>query len=154
MMTNHHHTTNLSNCGNELLKCIEDLKRKRDEISKQIMVENEEKEKVQRGIAALTEKLQKLTNHTVLSCLQQQKTKEKEEKAKRFRSLKTSHMTQNACVCTSPASTERNTQAKEEYDKTIQDTEAAYMKIIESSQTLLHVLRRESMSLAKKSSLE
>lgn len=38
MMTNHHHTTNLSNCGNELLKCIEDLKRKRDEISKQIMV--------------------------------------------------------------------------------------------------------------------
>ncbi|KEP63265.1 UNVERIFIED_CONTAM: sjoegren syndrome nuclear autoantigen 1 [Hammondia hammondi] len=112
MMANHH-PTNLSNCGNELLKCIEDLKRKRDEIGKQIVLESEEKEKVQRGIAALTEKLQKLN-----------------------------------------ASNERNMQAKEEYDKTIQDTEAAYMKIIESSQTLLHVLRRESMSLAKKSSLE
>lgn len=35
----------------------------------------------------------------------------------------------NLCVCTPTASTERNTQAKEEYDKTIQDTEAAYMKV-------------------------
>lgn len=38
----------------------------------------------------------------------------------------------------------------EKYDKTIQETEAAYMKILESSQTLLHVLKRETVNLSKK----
>ena len=37
-----------------------------------------------------------------------------------------------------------------EYDKTITETEAAYSKIMESSQTLLHVLKRESVNLTKK----
>lgn len=41
-------------------------------------------------------------------------------------------------------------QARNEFDQTIQETEAAYMKILESSQTLLHVLKRESVNLAKK----
>jgi Sjoegren syndrome nuclear autoantigen 1 len=44
----------------------------------------------------------------------------------------------------------RKVQARNEYDKTISETEAAYMKILESSQTLLHVLKRESVSLTKK----
>jgi Sjoegren syndrome nuclear autoantigen 1 len=44
----------------------------------------------------------------------------------------------------------RKIQARNEYDRTIQETEAAYMKILESSQTLLHVLKRESVSLTKK----
>ena len=44
----------------------------------------------------------------------------------------------------------RKVQARNEYDKTIQETEAAYMKILESSQTLLHVLKRESVNLTKK----
>ena len=35
----------------------------------------------------------------------------------------------------------RKVQARNEYDKTIHETEAAYMKILESSQTLLHVLK-------------
>ncbi|OLP93598.1 Sjoegren syndrome nuclear autoantigen 1-like [Symbiodinium microadriaticum] len=43
----------------------------------------------------------------------------------------------------------RKTQARNEYDKTIQETEAAYMKILESSQTLLHVLKRETVNLTK-----
>lgn len=38
----------------------------------------------------------------------------------------------------------------QEYDRTVQETEAAYMKILESSQTLLHVLKRETVSLSKK----
>ncbi len=46
----------------------------------------------------------------------------------------------------------RKIQARTEYDKTIQETEAAYMKILESSQTLLHVLKRESVNLTKKKS--
>ena len=40
--------------------------------------------------------------------------------------------------------------SRNEYDKTIQETEAAYMKILESSQTLLHVLKRETVNLTKK----
>ena len=36
------------------------------------------------------------------------------------------------------------------YDRTIQETEGAYIKILESSQTLLHVLKRECLNLAKK----
>ena len=46
----------------------------------------------------------------------------------------------------------RKIQARNEYDKTIQETEGAYMKILESSQTLLHVLKRESVNLTKKKS--
>jgi Sjoegren syndrome nuclear autoantigen 1 len=40
--------------------------------------------------------------------------------------------------------------ARNEFDKTIAETEAAYMKILESSQTLLSVLKRESHSLKNK----
>ena len=43
--------------------------------------------------------------------------------------------------------------ARNEYDKAIQETEGAYIKILESSQTLLHVLKRESLNLAKKVNL-
>lgn len=39
---------------------------------------------------------------------------------------------------------------KNEYDKVIQETEAAYLKILESSQTLLTVLKRESLNINKK----
>lgn len=39
---------------------------------------------------------------------------------------------------------------KQEYDKAISETEGAYLKILESSQTLLHVLKRESVSLSRK----
>ncbi|CAG9322656.1 SSNA1_3 [Blepharisma stoltei] len=41
-------------------------------------------------------------------------------------------------------------QARNEFDRTIQETEGAYMKILESSQTLLHVLKRESTNLNKR----
>ena len=37
--------------------------------------------------------------------------------------------------------------ARNEYDKTISETENAYMKILESSQNLLTVLKRESSSI-------
>ena len=37
-----------------------------------------------------------------------------------------------------------------EFDKTIGETENAFMKILESSQTLLHVLKKEGTSLSKK----
>jgi Sjoegren syndrome nuclear autoantigen 1 len=43
----------------------------------------------------------------------------------------------------------RKMQARVEFDQTIQETEAAYMKILESSSTLLGVLKRESTNLKK-----
>ena len=39
---------------------------------------------------------------------------------------------------------------RQEFDKTIAETENAFMKILESSQTLLHVLKKEGASLTKK----
>merc|ERR1719163_522850 len=99
----------LQNYNNELVKCIEDLREKREEVNRQIMQEEEEKAKIQKDLSILTDRLQKLTESLM-----------------------------------------RKTQARNEYDKTIQETEAAYMKILESSATLLHVLKRESVNLTKK----
>lgn len=112
-----------TNFNNELVKCIEDLRDKREELNKTIIKvcstkedslhlhqqEEDDKTKIQREISILSEKLQKMNE-----------------------------------------SLSRKIQARSEYDKTIQETEAAYMKILESSQTLLHVLKRESVNLTKK----
>eukprot|EP00743_Colponemidia_sp_Colp-15_P000982 GILK01001085.1.p1 GENE.GILK01001085.1~~GILK01001085.1.p1 ORF type:complete len:131 (+),score=27.82 GILK01001085.1:58-393(+) len=99
----------LQNYNNELVKCIEDLREKREEVNKQILKEEEEKAKIQKELAILTDRLSKINEGLA-----------------------------------------RKTQARNEYDKTVQETEAAYMKILESSQTLLHVLKRESVNLVKK----
>ena len=101
--------SSLQNYNNELVKCIEDLREKREELNRLILKEEEDKAKVQKEIAILTDRLKKVNESLV-----------------------------------------RKTQARNEYDKTIQETEAAYMKILESSQTLLHVLKRETVSLTKK----
>ena len=39
---------------------------------------------------------------------------------------------------------------RQEYDKTINETQSAFNKILESSQTLLHVLKKEGAQLNKK----
>ena len=39
---------------------------------------------------------------------------------------------------------------RNEYDKTINETQSAFNKILESSQTLLHVLKKEGAQLYKK----
>ena len=99
----------LQNYNNELVKCIEDLREKREEINRQISKDEEDKAKVQRDLATLTERLASINDALT-----------------------------------------RKTQARNEYDRTIQETEGAYMKILESSQTLLGVLNRESVNLVKK----
>ena len=38
-------------------------------------------------------------------------------------------------------------EAREEFDRTISETEQAFMRILESSQTLLHVLKKEDSQL-------
>uniref|UniRef100_A0A7S1EWE3 Uncharacterized protein n=1 Tax=Noctiluca scintillans TaxID=2966 RepID=A0A7S1EWE3_NOCSC len=101
----------LQNYNNELVKSIEDLREKREELNRQILKEEEDKAKIQKEMAVLTDRLNKINE-----------------------------------------SLARKTQARKEYDKTTRDTEAAYMKILESSQTLLHVLKRETVNLAQKKS--
>ncbi|RYH19939.1 hypothetical protein EON65_25175 [archaeon] len=99
----------LQNYNNELVKCIEDLRERRNEISRSIVKDEETKAKIQQELAILTKKL----------------TDVNDELSKKNTTLN-------------------------EYNRTIQETEAAYMKILESSQTLLSVLRRETGSLTKK----
>ena len=99
----------LQNYNNELVKCIEDLREKREEINREILREEEEKAKIQRDLSLLTERLSRINEALA-----------------------------------------RKIQARNEYDRTIQETEAAYMKILESSQTLLTVLKRETVNLTKK----
>ncbi|XP_046367434.1 microtubule nucleation factor SSNA1-like [Haliotis cracherodii] len=100
----------LQSYNNELVKCIEDLCGKRDELHKHILQEEEEKQKLQNDMRILSERLAKVN----------------ESLAKKMAS-------------------------RNEFDKTIAETETAYMKILESSQTLLNVLKRESHSLREKS---
>jgi len=78
----------LQNYNNELVKCIEDLCNKRDDLQRQIMIEEEEKHKLQNDIRVISEKLAK-TNESL---------------AKKI-------------------------SARNEFDKTIAETEAAYMKV-------------------------
>ena len=118
----------LQTYNNELAKCLQDLKQKRDNVHKEITNEEREKSRVQKQLAEMTEQLHRLNE-----------------------------------------SITQKSQTRNEYDKTIQETEAAYMKvtytelyndrsvginsyiqILESSQTLLHVLKRESQNLSKK----
>ena len=70
------------------MKCIDDLREKREEVNRQILASEEEKAKIQKDLSILTERLQKINENLV-----------------------------------------RKTQARNEYDKTIQETEAAYMKV-------------------------
>lgn len=82
---------------------------KRDELQRQIIIEEEEKHKLQNDIRVLSEKLAKVN----------------ESLAKKI-------------------------SARTEFDKTIAETEAAYMKILESSQTLLTVLKGEANKFKSK----
>merc|ERR1712032_1419930 len=99
----------LQTYNNELVKSIEDLREKREEVNRQILKDEEEKAKIQKDLSILTDRLTRLNENLA-----------------------------------------RKVQARNEYDKTITETEAAYMKILESSQTLLHVLKRETVALTKK----
>jgi Sjoegren syndrome nuclear autoantigen 1 len=78
---------------------IEDLCAKRDELQRQILIEEEDKHKLENEIRLASEKLAKIN----------------ENLAKKIT-------------------------ARTEFDRTISETEAAYMKILESSQTLLNVI--------------
>lgn len=99
----------LQNHNNELVKCIDDLREKREEITKQLREDEAEKAKIQAELQTLTKRLAQIND-----------------------------------------SIARKSETRNEYEKVIQETEAAYLKILESSQTLLTVLKREAVNMQKK----
>lgn len=103
-----HQGAALQSYNNELVKCIEELCSKREELQRQIQQEEEEKVRLQHDIRVLTEKLSRVNE-----------------------------------------SLARRLTARADFDRTIAETEAAYMKILESSQTLLSVLKKETGNLTK-----
>ncbi|CAN2391293.1 syndrome nuclear autoantigen 1, partial [Pristimantis euphronides] len=78
----------LQSYNNELVKCIEDLCSKREELNHQIQQEEEEKNKLQNDIRILTEKMSRVNE-----------------------------------------SLARKMASRSEFDKTIAETQAAYMKV-------------------------
>ncbi|XP_026153573.1 microtubule nucleation factor SSNA1 [Mastacembelus armatus] len=98
----------LQTYNNELVKCIEDLCSKREELNRQIKQEEEEKERLEHDIRVLSEKLSRVN----------------ESLGQRLAALTT-------------------------FDRTIAETKAAYTKILESSQSLLSVLKQETENLSK-----
>jgi len=100
-------------------------------------------------------------NNQLVGCLEELKEqrdqlsqliqKEESEKAaiQQELAILTERLTTVNRICHSE-SLAKKLKARNEYEQTIHETEAAYLKILESSQTLLHVLKREGMTLAKK----
>eukprot|EP00959_Pyramimonas_sp_CCMP1952_P205826 4304268-Pyramimonas_sp.AAC.2 len=93
------HGAALQNHNNELVKCLEDLRDKREEISKQITREEEEKSKIQNDLTVLTKRLAQIND-----------------------------------------SIARKVASRNDYDKTIQETEAAYLKVRCSACSQPHVV--------------
>eukprot|EP00055_Hartaetosiga_balthica_P016806 m.107975 g.107975 ORF g.107975 m.107975 type:complete len:109 (-) comp9183_c2_seq1:1391-1717(-) len=96
----------LQGYNNELVKCLEDLKRKREEVHTHVLAEAEEKLQIQNDLHILTERLARVTD-----------------------------------------ALNKKIAARNEYDRLIEETEAAYSKILDSSQSLLQVLKRDSVSV-------
>mmetsp|Transcript_21816 Transcript_21816/g.26679 ORF Transcript_21816/g.26679 Transcript_21816/m.26679 type:complete len:123 (+) Transcript_21816:24-392(+) len=109
MMLPTHSCSMPHNYAQELGKGINVLRQKRDEILQQISQDEGTRNKLQKDLEGLTERLSVVNESIAIK-----------------------------------------SKARVDYDNTIHETETAYKKIMESSQTLLHVLRREAINLDKK----
>ncbi len=81
-------------------------------------------------------------------CERRQRLQKDIEKDQREKALLDSQLAQlNSKLSALDASLTKKLETKEEYDKTIKDTENAYMKILESSQLLLNVVKKDVLHL-------
>ena len=135
------------------MACIEDLREKREELNRSLLRDEEEKSKIQKELSTLTERLSRL-NEDLARKMQVRSTLQSVAHACALHAerppclpLLTLTLTRPLVVGSLPL---LPLQARVEFDQTIQETEAAYMKILESSQTLLSVLKRESVNLTKR----
>merc|ERR1712216_745256 len=58
----------LQNYNNELVKCIEDLREKREEVNRAILKEEEEKAKIQKDLSILTDRSRRSTSRSRDGC--------------------------------------------------------------------------------------
>ena len=115
------------------------------------LVKNEAKNQTmaQQGAA-----LQNYNNGLVKSleelCERRQKLQKEIEKDQREKAILDDQLAQLASqMKTLEDGLTKKLEIKAEYDKTIRETETAYMKILESSQVLLNVVKRDSVTLQK-----
>ncbi|THD22103.1 Sporangia induced deflagellationinducible protein pu [Fasciola hepatica] len=104
-----HQGAALQNYNNELVKCFEELCKRREELQRQIQQDENDRAKLQREINILSDKLAQVNEGL-----------------------------------------QKKLATRSEYDRTIAESEAAYMKILESSQTLLTVLKREGQNIVQR----
>ena len=89
-------------------------------------------------------------NNELVKCLEELCEREiDKEHAERKAVLDSQLIQLTAKINAMDASLARKLQTKEEYDKTIRESEEAYMKILESSQVLLNVVKKDTMNLQK-----
>jgi Sjoegren syndrome nuclear autoantigen 1 len=143
------HGAALQNQNNELVKCIEDLKEKREMLARSIREDEAEKSKIQqdlqvgpgKGDARRLRQMQQnmcpiqLLKIMLVSCLNGRKIVQ----------TLTRRLTQINDALS------KKHQARSDYDKIVQETETAYSKIVESSHTLLNVLKKEATSISRRS---
>jgi len=101
-------SSTMQNYNTQLVKCIKDMREKRDIVNRKITANEEEKKILLENIKKSQKQLYDIEEDLI----------------------------KDNTVC-------------EKYDQTIQEIEAAYMGIIENSQTLLHVLKAESSKISE-----
>ena len=141
------------------MACIEDLREKREELNRSLLRDEEEKSKIQKELSTLTERLSRL-NEDLARKMQVRGVGGGRAAGGRAAASSgqraAARLALNFASCplhthfSHPIHAPLSPQARVEFDQTIQETEAAYMKILESSQTLLSVLKRESVNLTKR----
>ena len=132
------------------MKCIDDLREKREEVNRQILASEEEKAKIQKDLSILTERLQKINENLV------RKTQARNEYDKTIQETEAAYM-KARIVCQIVSSIVNCTRFEHHMHGCCPCIPLlfncllfALHQILESSQTLLHVLKRESINLSKK----
>lgn len=133
------HGAALQTQNNELVKCIEELKEKREILIRSIREDEAEKSKIQQDL--------QVPPHYLTYCIQVRWTCQQQ-------------LQRHECMLGLQTLTKRLAQindalgskhgARTDYEKIIHETEQAYSKIVESSHTLLSVLKKEAGSIGKR----
>lgn len=130
------HGAALQTQNSELVKCIEDLKEKREMLVRSIREDEAEKTKIQQDLqvwpgwhrSMCAKFWGPLNDQTVRYVLQT--------------------LTKRLSQINDALSSKHG--ARTDYEKIIHETEQAYQKIVESSHTLLSVLKKEACSIGKR----
>lgn len=98
----------LQTYNNELVKCLEELCERRNDLQNDIQKDEQDKAQLERQLQSLQQQLDKVNK-----------------------------------------SLAEKLETRDKYDKTITESEKAYLKILESSQVLLNVVKKDAKDLQK-----